>query len=198
MMDILKELSRPKKARSEESEWKLEGTEDSLDGEEIGSRARGPVEGKGDNEGNEMDFDDDDEEMVVPLEDDDDEDFYVPSLAQKEKKMKRSKAAGGGKAGHASKCGRGRKQCPNCQIVVPTCRTQCTECSYQFVIHSSSPGDGGGDGAAEQSVSSAATTTTGPSEASSKAKTVGVKKHLTKKRKKEGLAGKSGKKGGYI
>ena len=56
----------------------------------------------------------------------------------------------------------------------------------------------GGDGAAEQSVSSAATTTTGPSEASNKAKTVGVKKHLTKKRKKEGLAGKSGKKGGYI
>ena len=89
---------------------------------------------KGDNEGNEMDFDDDDEEMVVPPED---EDFY--GMAQKEKKMKMSKAAG-----HASKCGRGRKQCPNCQIAVPTCRTQCTECSYQFVIHSSSPGDEGG------------------------------------------------------
>lgn len=142
-----------------------------------------------------MNFDDDDEEMGILPEDDDDEDFFVPSMAQKEKKIKRSKAAGGGhgKASQASKCGRGRKQCPNCQIVVPTCRTQCTECSYQFVTHSSSPGDLAVDGPIEQNGPSV-TTIAGSSEAPNKTKTVGVKKHLTKKRKKEGLAGKPGKK----
>lgn len=202
MMEILREISRPRKSRSEENEWKSEAVVECMEGEELGSRTRAPVEGKGifgENEVNEIEFDEEEDEMAVLPEDDDDEDFYVPSMAQKEKKMKRSRAAGGGKTSQTSKCGRGRKQCPNCQIVVPTCRTQCTECSYQFVVHSSSPGDGASaDIAAEPGGVTAApidiTSTAGQTETQTKTKS-GTKKQVTKKRKKEGIAGKTLKKG---
>ncbi|XP_062520277.1 uncharacterized protein LOC134195271 isoform X2 [Corticium candelabrum] len=196
-MEILGEISRPKKAHSDDCEWKDDVPDESVEGEEIRSRTRAPHEVKQEtNEVNEMEFEDDEEEIGVPPEDDDDEDFYVPSMAQKEKKLKRTKGGGAGaKASQSSKCGRGRKQCPNCQIVVPTCRTQCTECSYQFVVHSSSPageGAAAGDGADEQTGTSAVT---GATEVQTKTK-AGTKKQVVKKKKKEkeGLAGKASKK----